>query len=314
METESVQDWKEILRKTIIDISQLMAMLVTEDIERIKSNQGLLERFFIKVAGKRAEEAITPYISAALLLVSIGKPISRESVRSVLLSVSIEPEERLLDFAASLSIGMAAPCIPVIYFLKVLGKEISPENIINVLRSVNIDVDRTTVLHIISVYYKFSSSREGAGKASMIGNEISERLSGAALITANELLLQLKRTFEFKDIGEAMKKDLIYYISALGVLAFLGKDIDDNGERNMEGVVNMLEAIGFKPNVEMITYIKSRFEYGFAPAVYGSAIRFLEALGKPVNTESVLRVLGSAGINGKEDIAGYVITLWKEIS
>lgn len=315
MEAEAVKDWKDTLRTTIIEISQLMAMLVAEDMGRVVSNQGLLERFFINVDAKRAKDVSIPYLSVVPLLTSMSKPISHESIRSILISVKIEPDERLLDFAGSLDLGKTAPCVPVIYFLKVLEKDISPENIIKVLNSVDILVDRTTALHVMSIYHTFITSESKRDEAdSILKNALGERFAGTASITAKELLLQLERTFEFKDINEVMKKYLIYYISTMGVLAFLGKDIDDKGDRNMEGLISMLEAIDFKPNVEMISYIKSRFAYGFAPAVYGSAINFLDILGKPVNTESVLGVLKGAGVRGREDVAGYIITLWKESS
>ena len=93
-------EWKGILASRVTGAAELMSKLIGSEINRAISSQNILIKVIVRIMGRKAEDAISPYIAAVVFLVSSARKISPEKVGDLLKAIGIEPRKRELDFVS----------------------------------------------------------------------------------------------------------------------------------------------------------------------------------------------------------------------
>lgn len=304
--------WQKELADAIVRVAGLIAKIIGMDIERVMESAGMADKIAVALFSGKVKTASSPYISAAVLLAFTGKDIAKERIRAVIERVGIRPDERLLDFAGALRFRKEMAYAPALYFLRVVGKHTgrsdSVENLMNVVGALGIEPDPDIAHRVIDI----DSGRLKARDAEM-QKRLSEGITESASFLGGLMMTELSRVFEDRKIDAYVREGLVPHFSALGVLTFVGKNVDMENRLNVEGISKLLESVGLKLDNRMIEYILSIERFGVGPNVYVSALSFLASVGEKPSVDGIMNIIEVLGIKGDSAVAGYVLIEYSKI-
>lgn len=308
-------DWREVLGGIIVDVGTLMAKLIGDEIEKKTKEQDLLSKFAMLVAAKKIREAMTPYISTVITLAFNSSEISEDSVNRLLDALGVEKNGRFLSFVLGLNFKNSIPYVPALYYLRVVGKEPDAENMSNLVRAMGISPDVETAQLVLGTYKKYELAKQKPlhedEDESDFRKDLDSSIIAASTLTARLILYELYRTYEKKDIQNAVTSGFIPYLSANGVLAFVGRDMTPDGKHNVAGIRSILESVGITPDQNNLDYLE-RMDLIPSPAVYSSALHLLLSVGKAPTVNGIIAIADAMGIKADEALAGYILTLYKD--
>ena len=310
-EVIDASNWKKELVNATISTSELISRLILFQIKKAVDKKSPLVKLAMKIEEKKIEEKAAPYIASIMVILLAGKEVNRENMKLMIDSVGLKVDKRTLDFASSLDFSNSIIYYaPVLYFLLVLGK-LSAENITKVLDSVGVISSIEVAKEVLSVYEESKErSLEKMDPESSDYKFISSAKDASAIM-AIELSDELDRTFESKSIQEHVERGFIPYISALGVLAFMGKETDIRDPIVRKDISAIVSSIGIKPDQEMLDYLSS-LNYVNAGFIYIPTIYFIAASGEEPTVQKMEAVIKALGAKFDENNAGFALISYKD--
>ncbi len=304
-------NWKRELVNATISASELISRLILFQIKNAVDKENLLVKLVMKAEEKKIEEKAAPYIASIMVILLAGREVNRENMKLMIDAIGLGVDKRTLDFASSLDFGNhIIYYAPVLYFLLVLGK-LSAENITKVLGSVGVKSDIKVAEKVLEIYEESKENSLDKMDPKSSDYKFISSTKDASTIMAIELSDELDRTFESKSIQEHVERGFIPYISALGVLAFMGKETDVRDPIVREYISAIVSAIGVKPDEEMLDYLSS-FNYVNAGFIYIPTIYFIAASGKDPTVERIKAVMKALGAKFDENNAGFALISYKD--
>ncbi len=287
----------------ITKVATLMAKLISEDISRVMENANVLEKVVIRIFGNMVQHAALPYISCSIMLALNGIEVNRKTVTRVLESLGINPSENMLKMVDSLKFKSTIAYSPALYYLRVCDKEVTIDNILKVVKAMGAEPDESIARHTIDL----ESGKIEPKVNKSIYEQLNKGMIDSAAATGRLLIAELHRTFEVSNVMTYMRKGFLYYLAAVGALAFIGKDIKNDGTLNVNGMLEMVKSIGVTPDKEVVDFVLT-LNYGTAPAIYVSAAYFIGSVGKKPTVENITKVVHAMGIYPDIAMIGYVLT------
>ena len=312
---KTVKEIRNELISAIVTGADFITQIIIHELGEALSKQNIFMRMGMRVAGKRIKEEMAPYIGAVFFLSFIGKEVNYENVRKVLLGLDVEPENRFMEFIADIDLRNNVVAYgPAILFLKLNNVEINTLNIVNVIKAMGYSPDPSTAKHVFELYEEYAESgiKPGLGD-SETENALRKFTEDAAKLEAAYMVWELDRTLEHEGIEVYLKRGLIPYLIASGVLIYAGEEISVIGvERFLEYTANLVRALGIAVDPGMLDFMKSmNYQYtsGFhcIPAIY-----LLLSLGREVNVESIKKLLDSVGLNMGIELVGFAYTFYMD--
>ena len=311
MESADLQDLKRRYSESITAVTTLMAKVITDEIEKTISESSLPTKIMLKIGGKKLEEEATIYISSIIVLAFEMKPVNKESIGRIISAAGLSPNQRLVDFAASIQIAELLPYIPTAYLLKVNGLDVTEEEMVKVLSSINIKANREAASKVLIKYKEKEASTGKAPESGSIHEKIENSIEDVAKMVSRLTNMELDRTFERKDTISYIK-DLIPYLTATAELALLGKDLGQTDSNAFKANVRaIVEALGIKPDEKMMEFV-TNLNYGNA-LMYVPPLFFLLSINSVPNSEKIGNIAMAMGIPKDDAQAGYVLTIYQDI-
>jgi ribosomal protein L12E/L44/L45/RPP1/RPP2 len=309
-----IQEWKNLLTNTITNISLLLSTLLGVELTNAINKASFTDKILMKIAKKQAEEASTPYISAAIFLVFAGKKSNKELMSQLLEAAGIQPQEKLLNFALSLDFKNTLAYVPALYFLEVMKRDLTIENLIRVVSAMDVSADRSEAENIISTYFSITSKKGTilpAPKDSM-QEKLNMAVKATLSLIAKLMISELNRVIEYKEVADNVD-GFMPYVSVVGVLEFVGRDVKLEGEKKFtESIKKIIASVGLTPDDKLASYTSSSIGFGNFPFIYIPALYFLISVNGEATVASLLNVLKAVGIPADEAIAGFIYTFYKD--
>ncbi|MCL4375659.1 hypothetical protein M1394_02570 [Candidatus Marsarchaeota archaeon] len=309
-----IQEWKDLLTTTITDISLLLSTLLGEEITNAINKASFTDKILMKIAKKQVEEASTPYISAALFLVFAGKKSNKELLSALLESAGIHPKEKMLNFALSLNFKNILAYVPALYFLNVMKRDLTSENLAMVVSAMDVPVDRSEAENIISIYQGINSKKRNSISApkDAMQDKLNKAVGATLSLIAKLMVSELNRILEYRKVADNVDA-FMPYVSVVGVLEFVGRDVKLEGEKKFtESVKKIIASVGLTPDNKLASYTSSSIGFGNFPFIYIPALYFLISVNGEATVASLLNVLKAVGIPADEAIAGFIYTFYKD--
>ncbi len=312
--TPSEKNWQEILAWAVKSVAALQSKLIGLEINEAVSRQSLATKLLMLIAGKQAEKSIAPYISAVVFLAFTGRSISRENVSKVLGAAGFQVSARPLNFISTLNFKNTLAYAPAIYYISVMNSvKLGPDSLMNVVNAMGVESDGKTAAKVIKIYSELASQKESSQRANSkdsLQQKLDLAIAPAANMTADTLINELNRIFEYEDTQENMRNGLVPYIAAAGVLEFIGRDPTAEGlESFLHGVKRVVNAVGIRVDNGMLDYIR-KLNLGRTPLIYVPALYFLASLEKGPTVEGIVAILDSIKAPSDPATAGYFLTLY----
>ena len=251
-----IQEWKNLLTNTITNISLLLSTLLGVELTNAINKASFTDKILMKIAKKQAEEASTPYISAAIFLVFAGKKSNKELMSQLLEAAGIQPQEKLLNFALSLDFKNTLAYVPALYFLEVMKRDLTIENLIKVVSAMDVSADRSEAENIISTYFSITSKKGTilpAPKDSM-QEKLNMAVKATLSLIAKLMISELNRVLEYKEVADNVD-GFMPYVSVVGVLEFVGRDVKLEGEKKFtESIKKIIASVGLTPDDKLASY------------------------------------------------------------
>ena len=312
---KTVEEIRNELVSAIVTGADFITQIIIHELGEALSKQNIFMRVGMRVAGKRIKEEMAPYIGTVFFLSFIGKEVNYENIRKVLLGLDVEPKNRFMEFIADIDLKNNVVAYgPAILFLKLNNLEINTLNIVNVVKAMGYSPDPSTAKHVFELYKEYAEGgiKSGLGDAET-ENELGKFTENAAKLEAAYMVWELDRTLEHKDIEKYLKRGLIPYLIAGGVLIYAGEEISVIGvERFLEYNANLVRALGIAVDPGMLDFMKSmNYQYtsGFhcIPAIY-----LLLSLGMEVNVESIKKLVDATGLSMDETLISFAYTFYMD--
>ncbi len=308
-------EWKGVLASRVTGAAELMSKLIGAEINRAISSQNVLMKLVVKIMGKKAEDAIAPYIAAVVLLVSSARSVSPEKVGELLKAIGIEPQKRELDFVSMIHFDSAtAAYAPVFYFVTLIKDEPDAEALMKVINALGLEAKEETANYVMKIYKETI-----LGKSDQKPNKLQEMLD-VSIKSASEMLsklelMELDRIFEIKNMKTYIEEGMIPYLGAVGVMEYMGRDIGLEGvESFRDGVKKVIASIGASPDDKMLDIVTKSLNIGNFPFVYVSAIYFILGTGQEPNVQKMIDVVRTLGLKTDEAPASYLLTLYRQMN
>ncbi len=310
-EVIDASNWKKELVNATISTSELISRLILFQIKKAVDKKNPLVKLAMKIEEKKIEEKAAPYIASIMVILLAGKEVDRENMKLMIDSVGLKVDKRTLDFASSLDFSNnIIYYAPVLYFLLVLGK-LSAENIAKVFGSVGVISSIEVANEVLCVYEESKEKSLEKMDPKSSDYKFISSAKDASAIMAIELSDELDRTFESKSIQEHVERGFISYISALGVLAFMGKETDIRDPIVRKDISAIVSSIGIKPDQEMLDYLSS-LNYVNAGFIYIPTIYFIAASGEEPTVQKMEEVIKALGAKFDENNAGFALISYKD--
>jgi hypothetical protein len=191
--------------------------------------------------------------------------------------------------------------------------KLGPDSLMNVVNAMGVESDGKTAAKVLKIYSELASQNESSQRAKpkdSLQQKLDLAITPAANMTADTLINELNRIFEYEDTQENMRNGLVPYIAAAGVLEFIGRDPTAEGlESFLHGVKRVVNAVGIRIDNGMLDYIR-KLNLGRTPSIYVPALYFLASLEKGPTVEGMVAILDSIKAPADPATAGYFLTLY----
>ncbi len=308
-------EWKGILASRITGAAELMSKLIGSEINRAISSQNILIKIVVKIMGKKAEDAISPYIAAVVLLVSSARSVSPEKVGDLLKAIGIEPQKRELGFVSMIRFDAAtAAYAPVFYFMTLVKDEPDAESLMVVIKALGLEANKETADYVMKIYRENILSKE-VQRPNKLQEMLDASIKSASDMLSKLELMELERIFEIKNMKTYIEEGIIPYLGAVGVMEYMGRDIGLEGiESFRSGVKEVIEAIGAVPDDKMLDVVTKSLNIGNFPFIYVSVIFFILGAGQEPNVQKMIDVVRTMGLKTDEAAASYLLTLYRQMN
>ncbi len=308
-------EWKGILASRVTGAAELMSKLIGSEINRAISSQNILIKIVVRIMGKKAEDAISPYIAAVVLLVSSARSVSPEKVGDLLKAIGIEPQKRELDFVSMIRFDSAtAAYAPVFYFMTLVKDEPNAESLMVVIKALGLEANKETADYVMKIYRENILSKE-VQKPNKLQEMLDASIKSASDMLSKLELMELERIFEIKNMKTYIEEGIIPYLGAVGVMEYMGRDIGLEGTESFRsGVKEVIEAIGAVPDDKMLDVVTKSLNIGNFPFIYVSAIFFILGAGQEPNVQKMIDVVRTMGLKTDEAAASYLLTLYQQMN
>ena len=143
-------EWKPIIIGLVDSVTPVMSKLIGRELARAIEEQGIVTKAVTLILGKRIKEAMVPYVSVVVLLVSSAKEVNEESVRKLLEVVNIEPQENFMKFISTININTAMSAYaPALAYLALVTDKPDAELLMRVVKSLEFSPDIETAKYAI---------------------------------------------------------------------------------------------------------------------------------------------------------------------
>ncbi|MCL4375689.1 hypothetical protein M1394_02730, partial [Candidatus Marsarchaeota archaeon] len=304
-----------LLASRVTGAAELMSKLIGSEINRAISSQNILIKIVVRIMGKKAEDAISPYIAAVVLLVSSARSVSPEKVGDLLKAIGIEPQKRELDFVSMIRFDSAtAAYAPVFYFMTLVKDEPNAESLMVVIKALGLEANKETADYVMKIYRENILSKE-VQKPNKLQEMLDASIKSASDMLSKLELMELERIFEIKNMKTYIEEGIIPYLGAVGVMEYMGRDIGLEGTESFRsGVKEVIEAIGAVPDDKMLDVVTKSLNIGNFPFIYVSAIFFILGAGQEPNVQKMIDVVRTMGLKTDEAAASYLLTLYQQMN
>ncbi len=310
----SAAEWKPIIIGLVDSVAPVMSKLIGRELARAIEEQGIVTKAITLILGKRIEEAMVPYVSAVVLLVSSAREVNEENVRKLLEVVNIEPQENFMKFISTININTAmAAYAPALAYLALVTDKPDAELLMRVVKSLGFSPDIETAKYAIKEYVdKGVGDNDGESR---LQQKLDSSISSASKMLSRLEDMEVERVFEMKNIEKQIGRGFVLYFGAVGVMEYLGRDIGLEGEDHYkEGLRKIIVATGVDPDEEMLDLMVHSLNLGNFPFVYAFAAYFIASVGQNPDVDKMIGVVKSMGFKTDPAPASYILTLYKEMS
>ncbi len=308
----SKEEWKYVLLDVLSGTSRLTARLVSMEIAKAIASEDVFTKALSRIAGKIMEKAVTPYISAAVLLILSTKEVTEDSVAELLKIADIEPSKRYMNFVSRIKpIEDIGAYSPTLYYVMVTGNKLEASTLTKVLGAMGMKPQDKTSEYVIETYNSMVNNKK-IDKSS-IEERLEDSIMEASGMISKVMGLEVDRIFEMEGMDERIRRGFIPYLSAAGVLAYLGFDIAIIGEEKFRAYEkNLIDAVGINADNEMLDFVIKSLRMGLFPYVYISAIYFLKGIGIKITVEKMMDIAKILGAPRDEAAAQYILSMYAQ--
>ena len=292
------------LGEVIYEATEVFISLISDSVGKAVEQEGVMQKVMMAVGGKKAEEAVSPYIGAVSLLAFSGKYVNRESVESIISSIGINPDTGIMNFVSLINLRNDAVFVPALFFMKALGKEPDADSMGKIVEAMGIKADKDGAGRVLGLYGEMRKE-DYSTKKRLLDDKLAKPITDSAKLMAKIMIMELRRTFENRGIGQQMQKGLLPYVVGAGVMAYSGKGKEVNGE----SISTLIKVIGIEPDQSMLGYFSS-LNYGTVDLAYVPIIFFLREAGRVVNIQNIRNVMRAMGAQIDEAFAEYILTIY----
>lgn len=280
--------------------SYAKAILLLRELDRTLSTPAVI---------KNLNRGVLNYIYAAGALAFACRDADVGSISNLLFSVHIQPQQDMLGIIDAMRYKSYMAHMNILYFMMAMGVEPTTEDVVAMLRAMDFKPDIESTGYTIEYFKEFSSGKiaytlpEPEGDRSYVFNNTSAMVFSLSDLVSGFVITEIRKLLKDPRMEKHKPEEILYFLGAVGVLAFSGRDI------SIDGVSRILKAMSLEVNKDMLSdfntiEIKNH-------VLYIVALYFLHALGKTPTIDNICEVVRAMDIKPNSMLAGYVVSYYK---
>ncbi len=290
----------DILKKAVSSGSKAKAILFLKEL-----------RTAIEAKGVHTETGIDllDYFFALGALTFTCKYISQDEITSLLRSVGISPDSKLLERMGHMHYDNYGIYLNSIYFLISIGKEPDIGNISLVMASMKMNPDIGLAGRAIQYFKEFSGGDVSyeipapERETSVIFNKMAQMIFSLSALTSDFVSMQIDLILGSEQTAGYDDNELLRCLAIIGLLTYSGK------ETSLENITEVMNATDLKISKQVAESLQGL--HTSAHVFYLAAIYFIKAIGQEAALDKIIKVANAMGISTDYSAAGAAVSFYK---